>query len=177
MMGCKAQTYIDINNKKIKLSEQEFEEILQESFNLNYLDDLFTESEKSDGIVIVINEFIKPHYQKLNLFKFGKKIKFKTHEEIYQSRNEKFFDVLDFSIILNNDTLNIVIGLRYKYTALSAQFKKVDDKWVILNKNNNSISKNKPIYNFKIDKEQCLAEQIKELNHYPNFNKCLKYKF
>lgn len=176
--GCKPTSLIIVNDGELKITIQEFETILQNILDLNSLDYLFTEDDKSEGLTIVINDFIQPYYKSINLIKFDKKVQFLTHHQVYENENEKFFDILEGSIIKKNDTLNIMLGLRYKYTAIDAQFIKRDNKWAIIDKSVNVNSSYLPTYHFAMDKEQCLAEQIKELKLNKNSPyKCSKYRF
>ncbi len=162
----------------LNMSLVEFEKILQDALSLNQLDFLYSDKEKSDGLTIVVNEFIKPYHKYMNLVKFDKKVKFATHNKIFSEENEKFMDIAEGSIIENNDTLNMIIGLRYKFTAINAKFVKENGKWKMINKNSKPPFSYLPNYNFKKDKEQCLAEQIIALkSRKPTTEKCKKYRF
>ncbi|WP_271784876.1 hypothetical protein [Aquimarina algiphila] len=173
-LGCNSQIIKISGKEEIVLEQKEFSRLLQESFNLYKIDNFYKEEEKENGLIIVINDFIKPYYKDLSLYKFNKEVKFKSHREIFIEKNKKFVDIMKpFKV---NDTLHITYGLRYKNYAVIAKFIRKNKIWHLITKDHKSKDIPKGIYNFKTDKEQCLVQQI-ESTIFGMIEKCSKYDF
>ncbi|MDH7444940.1 hypothetical protein [Aquimarina sp. 2201CG14-23] len=172
VFGCNSQTIEIAGKEEIRLEQKEFEEILQAAIDINHIDYFFDEKEKNDGLTIVINEFIEPYYKNLSLRKFDKKVYFKNHKAIFIDKDKKFVDIL--KPFKKNDTIHITYGIRSRRFAVIVKFIRSGKNWVSITPNISS--KSKAIYHFKMDKEQCLAEQINDTK-YGKSNKCVKYDF
>lgn len=182
ILSCKSKNIIDndINLKKTfnELSIEEIQNILQKGIETNHLDSYFTEDEKKEGVIVVINDFINPYASKINLLKFNEKVHFKTHEQIYNDLNEKFIDItLGYE---EKNRLMINFGIRGKFNAMFVKYDLENGAWVKTTKNFNEGSENLSTVNFRNDKENCLAHAILKKKYpkkYYYLNKCNQYNF
>ena len=99
-----------------------------------------------------------------------------------KNENEKFIDILDGSIFIHKEELTISIGMHYNFQAFTANFTKQNNKWVIAEHlQQHKVGKQLPIVNYKMNKEQCLAERIKELKGYEksyfHLDKCYQFDY
>lgn len=177
-----SQNILNDKDTGLTLSVSEFNIAIQDMFDSGRLDHLYTQEEKNKGVTIIINDFIKPFYKELSLEMFDQSVGFKSHLEILENKNEKFIDILEGSTFIHNNELTIFIGMHYNFRAFQANFKNNNGQWVITEHlQKHKVGTQLPIVNYKMNKEQCLAERIKELKNYNSsyfdLDKCNRFGF